>query len=54
MVARTEGGRPALNALREGPAAVKAVLDGVLEPDPRYLGAPESGVSDALAEDPED
>lgn len=51
VVAPTEGGRPAINALREGPAAVKAVLDGVLEPDPRYLGPDETSVTDALADE---
>ncbi|MBX3312688.1 MAG: YdcF family protein [Actinobacteria bacterium] len=51
VVAPTEGGRPALNALREGGASVKAVVDGILEPDPRYLGPREPGVDDALADD---
>ena len=35
--------------LRELPADVKAAWDGVVRPDPKFLGAKESGVQDALA-----
>ncbi|MFC4565897.1 vancomycin high temperature exclusion protein [Nocardiopsis mangrovi] len=35
--------------VREVPAAVKAVADTLLRPDPRFLGPRESGVDDALA-----
>jgi vancomycin permeability regulator SanA len=44
------GGRPGLNAAREVPASVKAVLDVVLDPGPRYLGPPEPGLAEAASD----
>ena len=44
------GGRPALNAVRELPASVKAAFDAVVNPGPRYLGREEPGVKAALAD----
>lgn len=35
--------------VREVPAALKAVVDEVVQPDPKYLGRQETGVADALA-----
>lgn len=44
------GGKTTRNELREALASIKAVADGVLEPDPRYLGEREPGIDDALAD----
>jgi vancomycin permeability regulator SanA len=35
--------------VREVPAALKAVVDGIFQPDPKYLGRQETGVTSVLA-----
>lgn len=54
VAAPATGGKTTRNELREALASVKAVADGVIEPDPRYLGEREPGVDDALADAAED
>lgn len=49
VAAATPGGATLWNQLRELPASVKAVADGIRQPDPHHLGPHEPGVDDALA-----
>jgi len=48
--AAAPGGGNRMSELREAPASLKAVLDAVIDPGPRYLGEHETGVAEALAD----
>lgn len=50
VAAPTEGGRRAADQVREVPASLKAAWDALVDPGPRYLGEPEEGVDEALAD----
>ncbi|MEO6988007.1 MAG: ElyC/SanA/YdcF family protein [Aquihabitans sp.] len=49
VASAAQGGRPGMNQLREIPASLKAALDAIIDPGPRYLGPEETGVDDALS-----
>lgn len=49
--AAAPGGGNRLSTVREVPASLKAVVDAVVDPGPRYLGNQETGVEQALAGD---
>ena len=49
VAAPAPGGGNRASTLREVPASLKAVVDAVVDPGPRYLGRYETGVDDAVA-----